>query len=222
LALAVACATGTDDGRDAFSAGDASTDGLGSEGGSTPLPPGDGAATGDGASSSGSSTTPCGGKVVINEVMPQDGNPLAEFIELYNSGTCAVSIQGWVLAYRAGSGNTAPFIHTFAAGDEVPAKGYLVAGRDEYSGNKDVVITGTTSVSSDDGHIALVDGTGSIVDGIAYGSAKAAADGGTYVEGRPAPSPSDGDSIARKVDGVDTDDNESDFRATTATPGAPN
>jgi hypothetical protein len=74
------------------------------------------------------------------------------------------------------------------------------------------------------GQVAVLDETGKVIDGVAYGTTIVTdAGAGTYAEKTPAQAPLANASIARKSDGLDTDDNSADFvRASPHTAGAPN
>jgi hypothetical protein len=166
----------------------------------------------------GDDAGPCDGKVVINELMTAGASAYDEFIELYNPGGCAVPLGGWKLGYRSGTGSAAPPILTFAPGSSIPAKSFLVIGRPEFSGKKDITITSSTSMAADKGQVGLEDDKGTLVDAVGYGAAT-----GAYVEGSPAPTPDTSGSISRKTDGVDTNDNAADFAKTKPhSAGAPN
>lgn len=73
-------------------------------------------------------TLSCMGQIVINEVdSDTPGADTAEFVELYNSGPSAQSLDGYVLVFFNGSGDT-----SYAAYDldgfSIPAGGYFVVG----------------------------------------------------------------------------------------------
>lgn len=209
--FASGCATGGDEGREGFDATDA-----GAEAGNKPdasvVPPADGGGT------TGEDAGPCDGRVVINELMTAGTKATDEFIELYNPSACAVPLGGWKIGYRAESGNAAPPIHTFVAGAAIPAKSFLVIGTADFAGKKDVTITSSTSMAADSGQVGLEDDEGKLIDAVGYGTAA-----GPYVEGTPAPTPDTSGSIARKSDGVDTNDNRADFAKTKPhSAGAPN
>lgn len=218
LAFASAsCATGADDGGGGFSDADAGSDGT-TKPDSTTVPGKDSGSSSGDSGGGGDDAGPCDGKVVINELMTAGTTAFDEFIELYNPNSCAVPLGGWKLGYRAASGNAAPPIHTFAAGSSIAAKSFLVIGRPEFAGKKDVTTTSSTSMAADSGQIGLEDEKGKIIDAVGYGTAT-----GAYVEKAAAPSPASGGSISRKTDGVDTDDNSADFAKTTPhSAGAPN
>jgi hypothetical protein len=163
----------------------------------------------------------CTGKVVVNELMSQGTVANDEFAELYNPGSCAVEMSSWKLSYRSASG-TASAMYTFPTGSQIASKAFLVLGRAEFTGKKDATITGS-SMAADNGQVALLDDTGKVIDGVAYGTVDVGAAAGTYAEKTPAPAPVANGSISRKTDGVDTDDNQADFAKTSPpTPGAPN
>ncbi|MBX3196954.1 MAG: lamin tail domain-containing protein [Labilithrix sp.] len=158
----------------------------------------------------------CTGKVVINELQTRGATAAQEFVELYNPNSCAVSLAGWKLPYKSDTGNGNTVLHTFASGASIPAQSFLVLGTASFSVNKDVTMTGGNM--SDQGQVGLVDDTGSVVDAVGFGATL-----GPYIEGTAAASPSANGSIGRKSDGLDTDNNASDFaRFSTPSPGVSN
>ena len=220
IATAVACAQSPDEsGYGLGGAPDAGNDGS--------VPLGDGAAStssggtsgkpGDGGSSSGSSGGACDGKVVINEVLVGGtSNADEEFIELFNPTSCDVPLGSWTLEYKAKSGNSGGQRVAFASNAKIPAGGFLVSGTAQFGGAKQVTMA--AGMASDGASVALIDGSSKTIDAVGWGIATAG-----YTEGSTTPAPPAGDSIARKQDGVDTDDNKADFAvAATPTPGKPN
>jgi hypothetical protein len=157
----------------------------------------------------------CTKKVVINEVLV-NGPGGGEFVELYNPNTCAVSLDGWRIAYKSEADKVGTAAHAFTANDSLAAKAFFVVGTSTFSGKKDATFDGGFGNSG--GQVGLRDGADAIVDAVGYGPNTA----GEYTEKAAAALPPANDSIARKSDGVDTDDNEADFAASTPTPGAPN
>lgn len=160
----------------------------------------------------------CTRRLVINEVQTRGATASDEFVELYNPNSCAVSIGGFRLAYKS-SGNSpasGTTLHTFTAGTSIPANGFYVVGTASFPGAKDATFNGGMA---DDGQLALFEDDGSLRrDSVGWGTAA-----GDYVEGSAAPKAPTNGSVARKSDGVDTDDNAADFSAAaTPTPGAPN
>jgi hypothetical protein len=121
---------------------------------------------------------------------------------------------GAIVGGEPASGTT---LLTIAAGTSIPAKGFFVAGTASFTGTKNVTINGGLA---DDGQVAVFeDGASGVkLDSVGYGSAT-----GDYVEGTAAPKPQANGSMARRTDGVDTNDNAADFdTAATPSPGAPN
>jgi uncharacterized protein len=165
----------------------------------------------------------CTGKIVVNELMTAGTSAADEFVELYNTASCAISMGGWKLSYRASSGNlSVGGLHTFVAGTQIPAKSFFVIGGDAFTGKKDATLSG--AMAADRGQVALLDDQGKVIDGVAYGTqVMTDAGAGTYAEKTPAQAPLASASIARKSDGLDTDDNAADFaRASPHTAGASN
>lgn len=165
----------------------------------------------------------CTGKILLNELLPAGSNFNQEFIELYNPSTCDVDIGGFKLLYQSAAGVPAQgtLLHTFAAATMIKGKGYYVVGTTQYTGAKDATFTNVKENGglSNNGQVALFDGGGQKLDGIGYGTLT----GGDYVETKAAPVAPATASIARKTDGLDTDDNSKDCDwFTTPTPGAKN
>ncbi|MBX3207727.1 MAG: lamin tail domain-containing protein [Labilithrix sp.] len=220
LGIIAACAQGQD-GID-VSGGGVPADDAGAEGG-TRLP-----GTDAGGSSSGdpdpdpeddSGAGPgCTGKVVINELQ-SDGPGGAEFIELYNPNSCAVSLAGWKLPYRASNGNPGVALHSFGSGASIPAQSFLLLANNNFSGSGATKFSGGGGLGNSGGQVALVDDADKQVDAVGYGPSTS----GAFTEGSPAPLPSGSGSIGRKTDGLDTDNNASDFtRFSTPSPGVSN
>lgn len=167
----------------------------------------------------------CTGKIVLNEILPAGSSFNQEFIELYNPSSCDVDIGSFKLLYQSASGvpaSGAP-LHTFAAATMIKGKGYYVVGTTQYTGTKDTTFNGggvtMNGGLSNNGQVALMDAGGQKLDGIGYGTLT----GGDYVETKAAPVAPATASIARKTDGLDTDDNSKDCDwFTTPTPGAKN
>ena len=161
-------------------------------------------------------STPTGSHVVINEVATgTDADANDEFCELYNPTSAPVSLADWEVRYASSGGGAGGAGHKFGAGDTIGAKSFLLLRGS----------TWTPGVAAGDGQLALFDGAGTgatKIDGVGYGTVGTS---GTlkYFEGPNAPSPSANGSVGRKVDGVDTDKNGTDFTAfASPTPGMPN
>lgn len=167
----------------------------------------------DGGTLPGDDAGSCGTKVVINEMMV---NGTGEFIELYNPNTCAVPVGGWKIAYRSNGNVAGGATYTFGTGESLAAKAFFVIATSDFAGKKDATFNG--GLGNSGGQVGLLDDSTGTVDAVGY----APGTSGIYTEGTPAPLPPASSSIARKSDGVDTDDNNSDFETSSPTPGAPN
>ncbi|MGY2701897.1 lamin tail domain-containing protein [Nocardioides sp. HB32] len=105
--------------------------------------------------------------VVINEMMYHAVSDLDgdDYLELYNRGTTAVDLSGWVF-----SGITL----TLPAGSSIPAGGYFVVAKDvtqyqtTYGRAANAGYGGNLSNSGET--ISLKDNTGTIIDTVAYGT----------------------------------------------------
>jgi imidazolonepropionase-like amidohydrolase len=157
-------------------------------------------------------STPC--HVTINEIVtaPTTG----EFVELYNSCSTAVDLSGWKLMYRsaAGSTDTAYFSATSLS---IPAKGYvlLIGSGSTFTGTSEGKLT---SGVSDNASLSLKDSAGTAIDVCGFGTIT-----NSLFEGAAAPGAASGSSIARSTDGLDTNNNASDFKVTKSpTPHAAN
>ena len=213
----VACATGTDGGviLDDDAGSDATTDAPQRD--VNVLPGKDSGTPDDDAGPlPGEDSGACTKKVVINELQTRTAAGASdEFVELYNPSTCAVAIGSWKVVYKSSAGNGNGVLHTFNAGQSIAAKAFLLLGTSSFSGQKDATFT---AGMADDGQIALQDDTGKNIDAVGYGSST-----GPFVEGSAASPPSATQSIGRKVDGVDTDKNNADFKTLSSpSPRTPN
>lgn len=189
---------------------------------------GSGGASGKGGSSGKGGTTGKGGgtaggcRLVINEVCMQgcsgSDKPNDEFIELFNGGDGPCDVEGWILQYRSdsNSGSGTP-IWTGESGDTIEAGGLLLVAGTDFGGKSDVTYPGT--LSKDGGGVGLKNAGETLVDAVAYGTAK---DDNDFCEGKPAPKVSPGSSVARTNDGKDTEDNSADFSDASPTPGEVN
>ncbi len=193
--------------------------GLGGAGGG----PASGASGAGGAGGAGGCDA-AAARVVINEVQttgpaPAGGNN--EFIELVNAGTCAISLDGFSIKYLSDSAQGG---HTFwtpqLAGRLLAPGAFFVIGSAAFAGPiKDETSSGQ-GLSKNGGGVGLFL-RDVRVDSVAWGDAIATH---PYLEGTTTtPAVPDGQSVARAVDGADTDDNAVDFApAATPTPGTTN
>jgi hypothetical protein len=189
--------------------------------------------------------------VVINEFSYDDfSTDDLEFVELYNNGASPVDISGWTLGGHDNSttnGGVNP-IQTIPGSTTIAAGGYYVIGNSGVS-NVNLVASGGF-LENDAESIELWNGafsTSTLIDGVVYetnkGPTGGAANYGTLspdmltqtntggnaqspgiwantqasdLSGKPT------DSLARFVDGRDTNNNGRDFGMRLATPGAAN
>lgn len=156
------------------------------------------------------SVRPAAGDVLLNEVLydPAGTDEGAEFVELWNPGDAAVSLAGVTIEAGDGATGTWDEIWRGAAGDSVRARApFVVSGS---------ALTGALQNGPD--AVRLVrDGTA--LDLLGYGPLATAA----MYEGAPAPDAPSGQSLARRVDGVDTDVNAADWAVEASpTPGRAN
>ena len=162
---------------------------------------------------------PCSPLLVVNEV--QTGSAASasdEFVEIHNKASCAVSLAGWTIRYAAVMGTALLVKWTGAAADSIPANGYVVIGGPAYTGTTIGSLGTTGAFAAAGGGVGIYDASGTRVDSVGYGSAAT----NPLIEGTPAAAPANGQSAQRIPNGTDTDNNASDFTASTPTPGAAN
>lgn len=162
------------------------------------------------------------GDIVINELMPNpagtdnDGDVVTEWIELKNTGTRSVSLDGWTLEWAKSTWTT----FTIPAGTSIPAGGYLLFGAGGIAVS--TMDLGNASSSAD---AVRVQCSGAVVDIVAYGTTNSDGfiDESGAVLSSLASKPSDGASLARVPDGTDTNQAGTDFDSVSGgTPGASN
>jgi hypothetical protein len=204
LSIIAACAHGEDD-VDLGGVGVIDPDGGGDEVRAPARDGGGGAVDGSKPDSSSDANPGCTGKVVINEIMTRGGSAMEEFVELYNTGSCRVSVGKWKLAYKPkAGGSSSSVIHEFKASDGVEGQSFLVIGTASF-GAKDITMNGGMA---DEGQVGLLDDNDALIDALGYGGAT-----GDFVEGSAAPSPPANGSVGRKTDGEDTDKNSVDCKS---------
>ena len=171
---------------------------------------------------------PSEGGLVLNEVLVNpagsDTTAEAEYIELYNSTDADIDLEGWALSFAA-SADEFGVVHTFARGAVVTTGGYLVVGEANVE-SADITVGRLALGNGGDGDgIRLIDCEGAAVDTLVYGSdnADGVIDDSGFAALSPAPKPGDGEVLARRVDGLDTNDHNADwFVPALATPGTDN
>lgn len=171
-----------------------------------------------------------GADVIINEAYLKGGSSGApytnKFIELYNAGDSAQSLDGWSLQYRSASGTEAPSSVVKLSGTIEPGDYFLVQGGSNGSNGAalpDADLVTSFNPGGQNGVVWLADvdtavtlstgsitGNDDIVDLLGYGSAN------TYetAVGPDAGGNSTANALVR-TDHVDTDDNSADFSVTT-------
>lgn len=168
------------------------------------------------------------GAPVINEVLsnPSGKDDGQEWVELYNPGPSAADLSGWKL--EAGTSSYATK-YTFPAGATLAAGDWLLIGESGVLGADYALdagkLLGLGNASSSADAVRLVTSASAVVDTLVYGPTNSDGwldDTGVAATSLPA-MPSEGSSLARKADGVDTNAGALDFGAApTPTPGAAN
>jgi hypothetical protein len=154
--------------------------------------------------------------LVINEALydppgPDDG---CEFVEIANTGPFAAPLDGVVLeSGNGGKPDDWKEVWRGGAGAWIPPGGLYRVGLDG-PGNGEPARLGLQN--GPDGVRLLKQGFE--LDRLGWGEHEHA----EYFEGRPAPLTKGGQSLSRRVDGLDTDDNAADFEQADPTPGRPN
>lgn len=170
-------------------------------------------------------------QVVINEIYGGGGNAGSvfknDFIELYNSGNSAVSLNGWSIQYTSKTGTS--WSVTPLSGT-IPAKGFFLIQQASGSQGSSLLPTpdviGNIAMAASDGKVALVKNatalTGScpknqtsVADFVGYGGADCA-------DGNAAPAPNNINSIERNPAGINTHNNSNDFVTGAPTPSNKN
>ncbi|MCA2978927.1 MAG: lamin tail domain-containing protein [Myxococcaceae bacterium] len=146
-----------------------------------------------------------------------------DFVELFNRGSTPQSLSGWALQYASSAGSS--WMATPLNGTVQPGRSFLVRMGAQGSGAALPAAddTGSTTMSSTAGKVALTNSTttltgscpmgSTVVDFVGYGAAT------TCSEGMPTPNTSAAASVRRRGEGcVETDDNAADFTVGAPTP----
>ncbi len=164
--------------------------------------------------------------VMINEIdYDQPGSDTAEFIELYNSDTNSVTLDGYTLDLINGTNGSA--YNSFdLSGLFIPGNDYLVLCNDTQAvANCDIDVSSGSWIQNggDNGDaVALLFGD-ALVDSVVYDSI--GSELGAYAEGNSFAGADSGSitmSIARLPNGIDTNVNANDFSSACITPGSAN
>ncbi len=183
--------------------------------------------------------TPSAGRLVINEVeYDEAGTDSAEFVEIYNGTSAAISLSSYSLVFVNGGTLTTYMTQSLSAAGSLAAGQYLVVGNASVTpaagALKINLASGNDKIQNGapDG-VALVNGS-TLVDALSYeGNITAASVTGvgtnvSLVEGTPlAASVADSNTVTRSLgrfpNGSDTNNASTDWSLrTTVTPGAAN
>jgi hypothetical protein len=155
--------------------------------------------------------------VKLNEFLsnPEGSDGGLEWVELYNAGGAAIDLSGWVV--RGATKSTGGSSVTLATGTVLEAGGFLLVG----AGG-----VGSISLGNGTGGDGVyLECNGVAVDSVIYGTSNSdqLPDESGAVASLLASVPGEGVSLARRADGVDTDDPTVDWTSSSVnTPGAPN
>ena len=170
---------------------------------------------------SATTTTPPAANVVINQVYGGGGNSQAtfknDFIELFNNENTPVNLAGWSVQYSSAAGAGAWQVHTLTG--IVPAHSFFLVQESAGAGGTINLpasdATGTLALSGTAGKVLLSNSvtaqTGDnpsgaiVIDKLGYGS------NATGFETAPAAGTDNTTSVTRVSDGVDNNNNATDF-----------
>jgi DNA/RNA endonuclease G (NUC1) len=159
--------------------------------------------------------------LVISQFQAGGGVAEDEFIEIHNTSSVPVDLNGYRLVYRSAAGtNDVGPLAQWTTSTIVPAAGYYLIASTSYDGSVIPNITYSPgdcacSMSANGGGLAIKNASGTVVDSVGWGTAT-----NIFVEGTVTPAPGNNNSGSRKQNGCqDTDNNSNDF--STLTPSAP-
>ncbi|HET6349717.1 MAG TPA: lamin tail domain-containing protein, partial [Candidatus Krumholzibacteria bacterium] len=160
----------------------------------------------------------CAQTVVINELYyDHPGTDTGhEFVELFNAGASPADISDAAIEFHNGTGSTWSLVWRAPPGTVLAPDGLYVVGGELVVPLPDAVIT--YSLQNGPDAIRLVNADGGVLDTVGYGGL----DDPDFVETRGADAVPAGKSIARALDGVDSNNNQIDFVAASPTPGRHN
>lgn len=178
-------------------------------------------------------------QVVINELLPAPGreaNPDGtdggwEWIELYNAAAVPVDVSGWQLQQAGAPDDWGSRVkYTLPDGSVMPAGGRWVVSDGLATFPEDAVVlrieSGTLGLGNSQDGVRLVDCGGVMMDQIVYGGTNPDGfldEAGVLLDEQTVgPAVKDDQSIARRADGLDTDNNGADLVLTDPSPGEPN
>jgi hypothetical protein len=167
-----------------------------------------------------------GSALRINEFLPDpDGtDDKHEWVELFNTGSESVRIDGWAIEIAKGAWGDFQFY--FPSGSEIDPNGFLLIGGEEVI-DLDFLAEDLNlgNAGSNGDGIRLVDCEGTVIDTVIYGldNSDALEDDSGSIAISFSPNPDDDQSAGRFPDGADSDASGDDFSVCfSPTPGAPN
>jgi hypothetical protein len=151
--------------------------------------------------------------VKINEVTTGTTTTATdEYVELYNTCAANVDISGGTLVYRSAAGTSDVVFVTFAPGTVMVGGTFQLYAGSGYAGMSNGVYA-SAGMAQLGGGLQLRDPMGTPVDSVGWGSATNA-----FIEGTVVAAPAQGASIGRSPNGLDTNDNNADFKQQLRTP----
>jgi DNA/RNA endonuclease G (NUC1) len=159
--------------------------------------------------------------LVISQFQAGGGVAEDEFVELHNTSSTPIDLNGYRVAYRSASGsNDVGPLAQWTTSTIIPAGGYYLIASTSYDGLAAANITYnpavcTCSMGANGGGLAIRNSSNAIIDSVGWGTATNA-----FVEGTVTPAPGNNNSGSRNQSGCqDTDNNANDF--STLTPSSP-
>ncbi len=138
-----------------------------------------------------------------------------EFVELYNPNNTDVSLAGWYLQRKTKTGSTYSSFaaNTLFSGKKISSNGYFLIARQGYFAN--LADISTDNPLTEDNSLVLKNPNGDVSDKVGWGQAQ-------EYETASSQSPPAGQSVGRKADESDTDNNAVDFELQNPTPKSQN
>ncbi|MCL4386933.1 MAG: lamin tail domain-containing protein [Patescibacteria group bacterium] len=140
--------------------------------------------------------------LVINEIQTGGASASDEFVRMYNPTSGNLDISGWKIQYKSATGTSWYTKGTVPVGTVISSKAFFLFGTANIENPDNPMNSG---LSATGGHIRLINANVRLIDLVGYGTADSA-EGGS-----PAPAPKANQSIKRRIDGDDTENNASDF-----------
>lgn len=161
--------------------------------------------------------------LVISQFQAGGGTANDEFIEIKNTSSNPIDLNGHRVVYRSDTGTNDIAIANWTSTTIVPAGGFYLIASNSYDGSAspDVIYNNTTcscALAAGNGGLGIRQGalnSGTLIDSVAWGSVT-----NTFPEGTATTAAGNNNSKSRANNGcTDTDNNSSDF--STTAPSAP-